>query len=137
MVNWELAGNTISGRGTNFDGIDVTGTLDFAGATTLNLSFDNLGSTVDWTNTLWLTDQTWLLYEVTTATNNIGNFNIFTSNWKDSTGAFFNTVLTGSTFTLSQTGNDVFLNFTAIPEPSRTILLGLGSIALIFRRRRQ
>lgn len=137
VVNWELAGNTISGRGTNFDGIDVTGTLDFAGATTLNLSFDNLGSTVDWTNTLWLTDQTWLLYEVTTATNNIGNFNIFTSNWKDSTGAFFNTVLTGSTFTLSQTGNDVFLNFTAIPEPSRTILLGLGSIALIFRRRRQ
>lgn len=137
VVNWELAGNTVSGRGTNFDGIDVTGTLNFAGATSLNLSFNNLGSTVDWTNTLWLTDQTWLLYQVTTATSNIGNFNIFTSNWQDSTGAFFDTVLTGSTFTLSQTGNDVFLNFTAIPEPSRAILLGLGSIALIFRRRRQ
>jgi hypothetical protein len=137
VVNWELAGNTVSGRGTNFDGIDVAGTLDFAAATTLNLSFNNLGSSVDWTNTLWLTNQTWLLYQVTTATNNIGNFNIFTSNWQDSTGAFFDTVLTGSTFTLSQTGNDVFLNFTAIPEPSRAFLLGIGGLSLIFRRRRQ
>lgn len=136
VVNWELIGNTTSGRGTNFDGIDVGGTLNFAGATTLNLSFGTpLG--VLWSNLLWATNQSWLLYDVTSPVSNFSNLGINPTNWQDSSGALFNTALAGSTFTLSQTDNDIYLNYTVIPEPSRALLLGLGSIGLIFRRRRQ
>ena len=41
---------------------------------------------------------------------------------------------------LSAAGETVFLNavndFTAVPEPSSTALLGLGGLALILRRRK-
>jgi autotransporter-associated beta strand protein len=136
VVNWELIGNTTSGRGTNFDGIDVGGTLNFAGATTLNLSFNTpLG--VLWSDLLWATNQSWLLYDVTSPVSNFSNLGINPTNWQDSSGALFNTALAGSTFTLSQTDNDIYLNYTAVPEPSRALLLGLGGLGLIFRRRRQ
>lgn len=136
VVNWELIGNTTSGRGTIFDGINVTGNLDFAGTTTLNLFFNISGSAVDWTDSFWLTDRTWLLYNVTGTTSNLNNFNIFTSNWQDSNGALFDTLHNGATFSLFQQDEDVFLRLTAIPEPSRTLFLALGLLSLAVRRRR-
>ena len=136
---WELAGNTVTlgDRGTLFDGIDVGGNLDFAGGTLATLVFNGSGSLVDWSDILWGSNQSWLLYDVGGNTSNLSNFNIFTDNWQDAQGDFFNTVLAGSSFNLSQTGNDVYLNFTSnIPEPSRSVLIGLGAVLAIFRRRR-
>ena len=135
-ILWELIGNTISGRGTNFDGIDVGGNLNFSGSTALNLAFNSPGSSVNWTNALWTSSQTWDLFTVTGTISNLSNLDIFTFNWADANGALFNTVLPDSAFSLSQSGNIVQLNYAIIPEPSRLALLGLASGLLLLRRRR-
>jgi len=47
---------------------------------------------------------------------------------------------TASGFTLTQSGNDLFLNFTAVPEPETYVLMGLGLGAVLFpalRRRKR
>ncbi len=48
-------------------------------------------------------------------------------------------LLSPTVFTLSQSGNSIYLNFTPVPEPSTYALLGLGLSVLVlprFRRRR-
>ena len=52
---------------------------------------------------------------------------------------FQNGTLSPTVFTLTQSGNDLYLNFTPIPEPSTYALLGLGLGAVLvpaLRRRR-
>ena len=53
-------------------------------------------------------------------------------------GSFQNN-LNGGSFFVSKIGNDLFLNFTPVPEPSTYALLalGLGTVALVARRRRR
>ena len=41
-------------------------------------------------------------------------------------GSMFDSGLAGGTFSLSQTGNDIYLNFTPVPEPSTYALMALG-----------
>jgi MYXO-CTERM domain-containing protein len=139
-VNWELASNTTTvgaNPTANFDQIIVGGNLDFTHPTIINLSFNGAGSTVLWSDSLWDANQSWLLYDVAGITTNIANLNLNTVNWLDSGSNLFSTA--GGSFTLSQNGEDVMLNFTAVPEPS-TYGLGLGALALAvaaLRRRRQ
>ncbi len=42
----------------------VTGNLNFADLTTLNLVFNDTGSTANWANSFWGVDQTWTLFNV-------------------------------------------------------------------------
>ena len=52
---------------------------------------------------------------------------------------FQNGTLSSTVFTLSQSGSDIYLNFTPVPEPSTCALLGLGLGAVLvpaLRRRR-
>lgn len=139
-VIWELTANTtlLGDRGTFFDGINVGGNLDFAGTTTLTLDFDLSGSSVDWSDLLWGSNQSWLLYDVAGSTSNLSNFSLLTENWTDKDGDLFDAVLAGSSFNLSQLGSDVYLNFNSgiIPEPSRAVLLTVGFLGLALRRRR-
>lgn len=143
-VNWELSANTITqGAGTlgdpyTFDQIVVTGTLDFAGATSLNLAFNGAGSTVNWTDPFWAANRTWLVYDSTT-TNNYSSLTLSALNWTDGFGNQFNTALAGASFGLSAVGSDVYLNYSAaaIPEPSTyAALAGLGALGLALWRRR-
>jgi autotransporter-associated beta strand protein len=131
-VNWELASNTTTvgaNPTANFDQIIVWGNLDFTHTTNLNLSFNGMGSTVLWSDSLWDSNQSWLLYDLTGlgSTTNIANLNLNTTNWLDSGSNLFSTA--GGSFTLSQNGEDVMLNFAAVPEPS-TYGIGLGAMAL-------
>jgi fibronectin-binding autotransporter adhesin len=137
-VTWELAADTLGVRGTDFDGIDVGGALDFAGSTTINLNFNLLGSTVDWADTFWDTSHTgvggWLVYDVAGSLNNFGNLSLGSSTWLDSLSNPFSG--TGGTFSLAQSGSDVVLNYTVIPEPNVAALIGgFGVLALLRRRR--
>ena len=78
-VTWELINDVIGVRGTDFDGIDVGGNLDFTGASTLTLDFTTPGG-VDWTDTFWDSDYTgtsgWLVYSVTGTLSNFSNLSL-------------------------------------------------------------
>jgi hypothetical protein len=138
-VQWELEANALGLRGTNFDGINVGGNLDFAGATTLALDF---GVNVNWTNAFWNTDVTgtngWLIYDVDGLTTQLANLSLSApSTWLDSSNVALNIVRPGASFNLTQSGNDIYLNYSSIPEPGTYALLatGLALLALVHRRR--
>ena len=144
-VLWELTANTTTqGSPTPvFDQIIVGGNLDFSVPTTLKLSFNFTGSTVDWSNSLWSTNITgtagWLIYDVAGTLTNFNNISVAAANWADGSGALFDTVRAGSTFSLHQEGNDIYLNY-AVPEPSTYALLVLAAAGLgvhVVRRRRR
>jgi autotransporter-associated beta strand protein len=138
MLNWELATNSVGTRGTDFDGIDVigAGTLSIASGVTSNLIFNAVGSAVDWSDTFWNSNQSWLVYDdanlpTLSSASIFDTINVST----DSLGA----TLSGGAFSWAQSGNDVFLNFTAspIPEPGTATLLGIACIGVAALRRRR
>ncbi len=135
-VNWELFGNTAStgDRGVGYDGINVNGTLTFTGPATLQLDFAASGSQVNWSQSLWGSDQKWLLYAVS-ATITGRNYLTLDSNWKDASGE----VINGSSFSLFEDSQGLWLAYShlVIPEPSRAVLLLTGFLVTLFRRRRQ
>lgn len=148
-VNWELTSNTSTGRGTNFDGINVGGNLLFAGSTLLNLNFSTPGG-VNWADAFWGTNQSWLLYDLTggsSTVTNFSNFNIAGSDWADSNGVWLSSIRSGSSFSLAQDGNDVIIRFdngsSAIPEPGSLTLMsviglfGGGRLVQRYIRRRK
>jgi autotransporter-associated beta strand protein len=139
-VTWELGVDGLGTRGTDFDGINVGGILDFSGATTVNLAFNFAGSTVDWTDAFWDTSRTgtsgWLVYDVAGTTTNFSNLSVTAANWLDGSGGNFDTSNLGNTFSLYQDGSDIYLNYNVVPEPNVAALLGgLGTLILLRRRR--
>ena len=115
---WELIDNTTSGRGTNFDGVNVTGgSLSIDPAATANLVF-NANSTVDWSNSFWSSDKSWLVFDNVDG----GNTTVFGTIFASTTVTVDGLGATGPAageFSWSLIGNDVYLNFlTAVPEPA-------------------
>lgn len=150
-VVWELIDNTLAGRGTNYDGIDVQGSQDylgtefdghltFDGATTLKLDFALLESAVDWSHSLWGSDITgtngWKIFNATGDITGLENLQIENSSWLDANGVALSAARTGASFSLFQQGEGIYLNYSAVPEPSAALLGGLGMLALLRRRRR-
>ena len=131
VIDWELVSNTsdASGtRGTDFDGINVGGALSFNGATTMDFDF---GGSVNFADAFWTTDgasETWSVFSGATSVNSLGNLS-FNVNGASAPG----------TFTLSDNGSDVFINysFSAVPEPTTFLMFGLGLGCLGFGRRRK
>ncbi len=139
-VLWELVANSVGSRGTNFDGINVGATLDFNGATTLNLNFNFGASAVEWSDTFWATSYTgtggWLVYSGATTLTDFGNLSLNApSAWLDETGDTLASARSGSSFGLFQDGNNIYLNYSAVPEPRAALLGGLGMLMLLRRRR--
>jgi len=139
QVNWELNDNTtvnLANPDAVFDGIVVSGNLNFADLTTLNLVFTSAGSNVLWGNSLWDTNQSWVLYDVSGSTSGFSNLNLNISDWQDSGSNLFNTVRPDGNFTLSLSGSNVMLNYNLVPEPDVAALLGgIGVLAMLRRRR--
>jgi T5SS/PEP-CTERM-associated repeat protein len=139
-VNWQLSDNTDTDFSA-FDQIVVGGNLAFNAATSLVLDFSGYGD-VDWADPFWTTDQSWVIYDVTGTTTGANNFSIATANWADNSGDSFNTLLSGSAFSLGQQGNDLVLNYTAgtasVPEPSQVAasLLALVGIGVYLWRKK-
>jgi T5SS/PEP-CTERM-associated repeat protein len=132
-VNWQLSDNTDTDFSA-FDQIVVGGNLAFNTPTSLVLDFSGYGD-VDWADGFWTTDQSWVIYDVTGTTTGANILSIATANWADNSGDSFNTLLSGSAFSLGLQGNDLVLNYTAgtsaVPEPSQVAasllaLIGLG-----------
>ncbi|NRB73784.1 MAG: PEP-CTERM sorting domain-containing protein, partial [Verrucomicrobiales bacterium] len=140
-VTWDLINNVNTGAGTAFDQFAVAGTLDFSTTTDLVINFDAIGSSVDWTNTFWDSDQSWDLYTSSSTILNAGNLNLVQENWLDSAMGDFNSLRAGpngSSFALDISDpNRIVLNFTAVPEPSTFGLMGLGLAAFGWCARRK
>ena len=140
---WELTGNTStsSDRGIAFDGVNVSGgTLTIDGGVTNNLVFNGVGSTVNWSDAFWASNQEWLVFS--NASSPTVSSNVFETIivGVDSLTNSLTSVRSGSSFSWDTIGDDVYLTY-AIPEPSTYALLallgaGFAGRALVRRRRR-
>ena len=140
IVTWDLISNANTGAGSNFDQFTVAGSLDFSTTTNLVLNFDATGSTTDWTDNLWSSDQTWLIYSGSNAIQNAANLTLVTENWLDSNGGSFNALRgpDNSSFALDTSDPDkIYLDFTAVPEPSTYAVMSLGLAAFGWFARRK
>ena len=139
---WELTGNTNSGRGTAFDGVNVSGgTLTINGGVTNNLVFNGVGSTVNWSDAFWASNQQWLVFDNASQPTLVSS-NVFdTINVGfDSISQSLTSVRSGSSFSWDTIGDELYLTY-AVPEPSTYALLallgaGFAGRALVRRRRR-
>jgi len=137
----EFTQNSTTGREVSFDGIDVAGDLSFDPGAVMSLTFNGVGSSVNWNDPLWnnyvKTSDGWLLYSVGGTLSGLNNLTI-SGSFLDSNGLALSSARPNSYFNLYQSGNNVYLNY-AVPEPSTYALFGIGALALImaYRRRRR
>ena len=75
-LQWQLTDNLATGRGTAFDGIDVTGgNFAITPGATLDLSF---GGAVNFTSSFWDSNQTWTLVDLFSGVTGDGGTDLFT-----------------------------------------------------------
>jgi autotransporter-associated beta strand protein len=138
-IVWELIDDTLAGRGTSYDGIDVGENLNFAGTTTLSLNFALLGSGVNWSDSLWASDITgntgWKILDVAGTIGGFENLQLATGSFLDGSSQTLASARPDASFSLFQGTDGVYLNYAAVPEPSAALLGGLGLLALLRRRR--
>ncbi len=141
--NWQILDAT-GMAGTGYDTISMSGALDLsndgltAGGFSINLwsllssGPDVNGNAANVDNSL---DQSWALL---TASGGITGFDAtdFAINISANNGAGgFANSLGGGAFSLGTAGNNLVLNFTAVPEPAAAMLGGFGVLLLLRRRR--
>jgi autotransporter-associated beta strand protein len=140
ILTWELIANTTGSAGVNYDQIIVpTGNLAFSGSTQLALSFDGAGSSVNWTNAFWDVNRSWTVYDLSGGTTSSLSNLVLGGSLLDSVGNPLSPTGRGY-FTTSLAGQDVMLNFVAVPEPT-TWAMALAGLAcggsVVFRRRKR
>ena len=137
---WELTANTDSGRGTFFDGVNVSGgLLTIDSGVTNNLVFNGAGSTVNWSNVFWASNLSWLVFSnaVEPMLPFAGVFDSLNLS-ADANGNVLTNVRPNASFAWRKTENNLYLDYAVIPEPSTFALLGLSAAAFgAYRWRRR
>jgi fibronectin-binding autotransporter adhesin len=133
---WELFGNTSSDT-TLFDRISVGGSLLAESGAGITLDFGSIaaGSGVAWSNSFWDSAQTWTFLTVAGNTTGLSNISLLNSTFVDAAGNSLATARSGASFSLSQSGNNLVVNY--VPEPSSGSLLFMGLVSLALLRARR
>lgn len=124
ILEIELDSNTIGLRGIDYDAVDVTGgnlTIDLSATLAL------LASSIDYSTTAWDVDRNFYIIDFSGGGSSTGNFLL-----DDSQAGSF---ASEGSWNLDNTGGNITLTWTAIPEPATTLLGALGLLALLRRRR--
>ncbi len=140
---WEIndangtAGNLLAG----YDVINVGGNLDLTGLTNMNIDIVGLtagnviGAVPNFNPT---SNYAWTLFDVAGTTTGFDAAD-FTPSFLTNFEPNNPTIPSSGVFSVSQVGNDIVLNYSAIPEPSSILLIvtGLGVSMMTRRRRKQ
>lgn len=147
ITQWYLLSNTdavgSAGAPTGYSQTRVTGgnlTLTSGAVTNLNFQYLLSGtqlSTVAWSDSFWGSSHSWKITDFSGAgTATLANYTISGTTFADSTGALLDLTTQGS-FSITNDGQDVFMLFTAVPEPTMTVAaLSTLGLVIVMRRRR-
>jgi fibronectin-binding autotransporter adhesin len=136
--DWEV--NDFDGltAGTHYDQIAITNTLNLTGGSgsyilnILSLTAGNVDGLVPDFSEI---NRSWTILTSTGITGfNALNWTLVTD--PAGPGAFTSSPAWGGTWALAQSGNDLVLSYTAVPEPRAALLGGIGLLMLLRRRRR-
>lgn len=111
-------------RGTTYDGVTVSSLLTYAGTLTLSL-------------TTLVSDGTYNLFDFTSTAGNFGSVVFAGGGYSGSfthNSGIWSATSNGQNFSFALASGDLIIS--AIPEPSTTLLLGVGLMATILRCRR-
>ena len=127
--DWELNDWVASVAGTNIDQVQITGSLTLTGAAAgsyvLNVLSLTAGNTPGNVPNFADANSSWTILTTTTG---ITGFDA--SYWTISTTGFSSSPAATGTWNVSQSSNNLVLNYVAVPEPSVFVLLACGLIAL-------
>ena len=125
VLQWEIAGNTLAARGTDYDGINLTGgDLTIDPLATLALLADG----TDYSQSAWATPRMFTVIDFSGAGTVSGDFLLDTSG-----AGSFDTYGSWSTVV---SGGGVTALWTPVPEPGAFLLGGMGALLLLRRCRR-
>ena len=119
---WNLASETTTGAGTNFDSVTIGGGLDVDGGV-----FKIVVTGLDLDSSFWATNKTWDIFESSEGTGTFSSYELYDGN---------NVAQTyGSYGSFSFNAGSGQLSWSAVPEPTNA-LAGLLIGAGLLRRRR-
>jgi len=135
VLNWELSSNTDFplDAGSLFDAITINsaGSLEIAMGASVDLIFnsalaDGTPSTVSWTDPFWNVDRSWVAIDASLAANGFSGQFVRGTVGNDSFGASLTSVRANAMFAIANSGQNVVVSYTAVPEPSTFILTCFG-----------
>lgn len=124
---WELFGNTSSDV-SQFDRVTVGGSLLASNGSGITLDFGTTagGSMVDWSNSFWDAAQTWTFLTVAGTTTGFANLSLLNTSFLDASGNSLNATRSDASFMIAQSGNNILVSYSAVPEPSTGLLFFVG-----------
>jgi len=87
-------------------------------------------STVSWTDPFWNVDRSWVAIDASLAANGFSGQFVRGTVGNDSFGASLTSVRANAMFAIANSGQNVVVSYTAVPEPS-TFILACFALTLV------